>query len=96
MFKIEDLGDGVFGLAGRLDASQVEVAEAALGSASGPVTLDLSGLEYIASAGISVVLTLFKRLHGNGDKLQLINATPHVLNVFRYAGLDQVLDIEAS
>ena len=95
MFTIEDAGPGTYRLGGRLDAAQVETAEATLGSASGAVVLDLQELDYIASAGISVVLALFKRLHANGGSLQLINPTPHVHNVFRYAGLDQVLDIQA-
>ena len=96
MFTIEDQGGGSFRLGGRLDAAQVETAEATLGGASGAVTLDLTHLDYIASAGISVVLTLFKRLNSDGGSLRLVNLTPHVLNVFRYAGLDQVLDIESA
>ena len=96
MFTIEDQGAGNFRLGGRLDAAQVETAEATLGDASGAVTLDLTELEYIASAGISVVLTLFKRQNSDGGSLRLINLTPHVLNVFRYAGLDQVLTIESA
>ena len=94
MFMIEDQGAGNFKLGGRLDAAQVETAEATLGNAAGAVTLDLAELDYIASAGISVVLTLFKRLNSDGGSLRLIKLTPHVLNVFRYAGLDQVLNIE--
>jgi len=96
MFIIEDQGAGNFKLGGRLDAAQVETAEATLGNAAGAVTLDLAELDYIASAGISVVLTLFKRLNSNGGSLRLINLTPHVLNVFRYAGLDQILNIESA
>ena len=95
MFTIEDQGSGVYRLGGRLDAAQVETAEATLSGATGAVTLDLADLDYIASAGISVVLALFKRLHANGETLKLTNPTPHVLNVFRYAGLDQVLDIQS-
>jgi anti-anti-sigma factor len=95
MFTIEDQGGGTYRLTGRLDAAQVETAEATLADASGAVTLDLSELDYIASAGISVVLSLFKRLHASGDTLKLASPTPHVFNVFRYAGLDQVLDIDS-
>lgn len=94
MFSIEEQGAGVFRLAGRLDAAQVETAEASLAGADGEVTLDLAGLDYIASAGISVVLSLFKRLHAGGGQLRLIRPTPHVRNVFHYAGLDQILTIE--
>jgi anti-anti-sigma factor len=96
MFTIDDQGSGTYRLAGRLDASQVDEAEAVLGPAGGEVTLDLSELDYIASAGISVVLALYKRLHASGGTLKLVNLTPHVMNVFRYAGLDQVLDIKAA
>ena len=95
MFTIEDQGAGVFRLGGRLDAAQVESAEATLEGAGGAVTLDLEGLDYIASAGISVVLALYKRLHASGGSLRLTNPTPHVHNVFKYAGLDQVLNIQA-
>lgn len=95
MFTIEDHGGGVFRLGGRLDASQVESAEATLEGAAGAVTLDLAGLEYIASAGISVVLALYKRLHASGGSLKMTHPTPHVYNVFKYAGLDQVLNIQA-
>jgi anti-anti-sigma factor len=95
MFTIEDQGAGVFRLGGRFDAAQVESAESALEGASGAITLDLAELDYIASAGISVVLALFKRLHASGGSLKLVNPTPHVHNVFRYAGLDQVLNVQA-
>jgi anti-anti-sigma factor len=94
MFTIEEQGAGTYRLGGRFDAAQVDTAEATLGSAAGAVTLDLADLDYIASAGISVVLALFKRLHADGGTLKLVNLTPHVHNVFKYAGLDQVLDIE--
>jgi anti-anti-sigma factor len=96
MFTIEEQGAGTFRLGGRFDAAQVDTAEASLGDAAGAVTLDLAELDYIASAGISVVLALFKRLHASGGSLKLINLTPHVYNVFKYAGLDQVLDIHAA
>ena len=56
MFTIEEQDAGMFRLGGRFDAAQVETAEATLGGASGAVTLDLADLDYIASAGISVVL----------------------------------------
>jgi anti-anti-sigma factor len=96
MFSIENVGAGVYRLAGRFDAAQVDAAEASLGEASGEVTLDLAELEYIASAGISVVLALFKRLHADGGSLRMVRPTPHVRNVFHYAGLDQILTIEDS
>ena len=94
MFEIEDRGSGVYRLAGRFDAARVEQAQSVLDDARGEITLDLAELDYIASAGISVVLALFKRLHADGGALRLVRPTPHVRNVFRYAGLDQILNLE--
>lgn len=94
MFEIQEQDGGVFRLAGRFDAARVDEARAVLEAAHGEVTLDLAELDYIASAGISVVLALFKRLHTEGGALRLVRPTPHVRNVFHYAGLDQILNLE--
>jgi anti-anti-sigma factor len=50
-------------------------------------------LEYISSAGISVIMQVWKRLDAQGSKLSLVGMIPRVRNVFAYAGLDRVLDI---
>lgn len=94
MFSIEQREPGVLALAGRFDAAQVEKAEQVFGPLSGPIVLDLADLEYIASAGISVILKTLKRVHGNGHSMRLRNLRPHVRNIFYYAGLDHVLIIE--
>ena len=78
---------------GRLDAAEADQALATLNSIPGPLTLDCSDLEYISSAGISVIMQTLKRLTGHGSRLTLIELKPRVRNVFVYAGLDKVLDI---
>lgn len=94
MFDIRSTGPDSFALAGRFDAARVDEAEAAFAQSRAATTLDLRELDYVASAGISVLLRLFKRLHADGHGLTLRNPTPHVHNVLRYAGLDQVFRIE--
>jgi anti-anti-sigma factor len=61
---------------------------------AGPLTLECSGLEYISSAGISVIMQTWKRLRGEGSTMKLVGVTPRVRNVFGFAGLDKVLDIQ--
>lgn len=78
---------------GRLDAAESENALAVLSPLAGPLTLDCSRLEYISSAGISVIMQVWKRLDAQGSKLSLVGMLPRVRNVFAYAGLDRVLDI---
>ncbi len=81
-------------LAGRLDAAEAERAQAALRPLLEPVTVDMSGLEYISSAGIGVLIETYKRLHAAGHAFKLVGLQPRVRNVFAYAGLDRLLTIE--
>lgn len=86
---------GVVKVEGRLDAAESDRALAALDALPGPLTLDCTGLEYISSAGISVIMQTWKRLNGQGSSLRMVGMTPRVRNVFAYAGLDKVLDIRS-
>jgi anti-anti-sigma regulatory factor len=36
----------------------------------------------------------WKRLNGQGSSLRLVGLTPRVRNVFGFAGLDKVLDLQ--
>jgi anti-sigma B factor antagonist len=94
MFSIHADGSGVVRLLGRLDASEAEKARDDLDGMAGPVTLDCGSLDYISSAGLSVMLVTHKRLLASGHRLRLINLQPRVRNVFAYAGLDRILQIE--
>lgn len=84
---------GVVLLHGRLDAAESDKALATLEPLAGPLTLDCTQLEYISSAGISVIMQTWKRLNGLGSSLRLVGTTPRVRNVFGFAGLDKILDI---
>ena len=94
MFEIRVGDDRIIHLSGRLDAAQVEKAEAVLGQLGDSATADLSGLDYISSAGISVLLRTFKRLHDGGASLKLTRVPPRILTVFQFAGLDKIFVIE--
>jgi anti-anti-sigma factor len=94
MFEVRFEGNDRVRLVGRLDASQADAATAALGRLEGPAVADFSELEYISSAGLSVILQTYKRLHEAGHSLLLTNLNPRIRNVFGYAGLDRVLRIE--
>jgi anti-sigma B factor antagonist len=86
--------DGTVALTGRFDASQADAAKEKLGGIQGPLVVDLSGLEYISSAGISVLLVTYKRLADAGQSMKLVNMSDRVRNVFHFAGLDRVFEIE--
>jgi anti-anti-sigma factor len=92
-FDIRQDGRTVF-LEGRLDAAQSERAKAVFGAINQSTIVDFSGLEYISSAGISVILAAYKRLSDAGHGFKLVNMSQRIRNVFQYAGLDKIFVIE--
>jgi anti-sigma B factor antagonist len=96
MLAIDFGADGSVVISGRLDAAQCAVAQSFLDRVQGPVTLDLSRLEYISSAGLGVLLKTQKRLTASQGKLRLAGVNRHLRDIFRYSGFDQIFEIEAA
>ena len=86
--------EGTVYLSGRLDAAQSEKAKAVFDTLNRATVVDFSDLAYISSAGISVILTIYKRLNDAGHDFRLVNMTQRIRNVFQYAGLDKIFVIE--
>ncbi len=96
MFDIK-LGDqGEIIMTGRFDASQAERAQAFLDDVARPRMVDLTGLDYISSAGLAVLLRVQKRLIPSGKGLKLVNVNPHIRDIFKFSGFDQIFEVEAA
>ena len=54
---------------------------------------DFEKLEYMASAGLRVLLSSAKVMKKQGS-MKIINVTPAVMDVFTFTGMADVLDIE--
>lgn len=80
-------------MAGRLDATQCDAALGFLNGLPEPRVIDLAGLEYIASAGLRVLLLTQKRAKAAGSAIRLINVRPQIFDIFRYAGFDRIIDV---
>jgi anti-anti-sigma factor len=93
MFEIGLGPAGEVVMAGRLDASQCDAALGFLNGLPAPRIIDLARLEYVASAGLRVFLLTQKRLKGAGAGLKLVNVSPQIHDIFRYAGFDRIIDI---
>ena len=94
MIVIDFGGEGVVVIAGRLDAVQCPAAQSFLDKVEGTVTLDCTGLEYISSAGLGVLLKTQKRLLASKGKLRLTGINRHLGDIFLYSGFDQIFEIE--
>ena len=87
-------GTPVLNLSGRITSANAAEAEqqanAALGDYSGKaLTLDLSELEYISSAGLRVLLRLRKRFSG----MEMVNVSSDVYEVFEMTGFTEMMPI---
>ena len=81
-------------LGGVFDASQVAKAEPVFEQVDQTSVVDFKDLEYVSSAGLSVLLMTQKRLADAGHELKLTNLSNHISDVFRYAGFDLIFSIE--
>lgn len=93
MFEIHLGPAGEVVMAGRLDATQCDAALQFLSGLPDPRVVDLARLEYIASAGLRVLLITQKRVRAGGGGLALVNVNPPIHDIFRYAGFDQIIDM---
>jgi anti-anti-sigma factor len=60
------------------------------------IILDFSQTEYIASAGLRVLLSAAKSLHNSGGQIVLFSMKPYVYEVFEISGFTQIFKIYAS
>jgi anti-sigma B factor antagonist len=96
---VEEVG-GVtrIALVGMLDAkgaSAVEVRFAAVTASHPKVAVDLTGVEYLASIGIRMLVMAGKAAAGRGGKLALFGASEPVAKVIGASGLDLIVPLAA-
>jgi anti-anti-sigma factor len=82
----------------RLDSGNAAAFEqdvlAAIAGGATNVLMDFSGLSYISSAGLRVVLLTAKKTKAVGGKLALCSLNDSIREVFVVSGFDNILDIQ--
>ena len=84
-------------LAGRLDVKAAREAEESFGEAAKTaknVVLDMSELDYIASAGLRALKRLRSDVQSGGGTLTLRNVQEDVMEVFEMTGFSAMLTFE--
>lgn len=94
MLDVNVTGSGEVALSGRFDAAQVENAKKVFDGINESCVVNFQELEYISSAGLSVLLVTQKRLNESGNSIKLTNLNKYISAVFRYAGFDTIFEIE--
>jgi anti-anti-sigma factor len=95
LFDAVPVGGNTLRLVGELDIATVPALTAALEELppDGPITLDLTELTFIDSAGLHAIATCAKGLNGRGP-LVLANPTSWVAKVLHITGFDTYSPIE--
>ena len=85
-------------LIGRFDAHETAAARTALEPLVGvdTINIDLSGVNFIDSAGLAELVRLLKRSREQGGHLVLIAPSDPVRVIFELTGLDRAFTLAAS
>ena len=85
---------------GRLDASNATVAEAEINKAlegdQNRLLFDLSGLEYLSSGGLRVILGAAKEIRRRKGKVALAALKEYVYEIFEVSGFTAMIPIKDS
>ncbi len=93
---MKESGDGlVLSLTGKLDAPGVDMIGTRflglINHVDKPVFLDFSEVTYVSSVGIRLLLNGWKMVSREGFRMQIMNASPEIRQVFIIAGFEEML-----
>lgn len=96
--KEETKGDVlILRLKGRLDAISSPTAEREvfdhINGGQHKLLVDLSGADYLSSAGMRMLLSVTKKLKSLSGKLVLFAVSNNVMDILKMSGFDRILEI---
>jgi anti-anti-sigma factor len=97
--QLEDLTDGTLcvALSGRLDTVGVDRIEAqvnqAVNAQARHAALDLSGVSFLASMGVRLIIALARSQKARGRQLVLVGAQPAVRATMDMVALDKIIPL---
>ena len=97
--RVEEIdGKYVATLEGELDTAAAEDAENVLKplyhSDGKEVIIECAGLEYIASSGLRILLSILKGAKANGSRVVMRNVNDDIKNVFKLTGFISIFEFE--
>lgn len=101
MIEERTIGDvHMISVCGRMDSiSSKDVEERLVRAADDGrkrIVINMSGVDYISSMGLRVLVAAYKRQKQDHGSLELASLQPNVQNIFKIAGLDRVFPIYKS
>ncbi len=95
--NFKEINGVVYGtLSGRMDtvaAQSVDISKF-IANADKRILFDCSDLNFISSAGLRLLLTLYKECHGKGGGITMKSVSPSVMRVFQVSGFTSMMTFE--
>ncbi len=101
-FDVREASEGtrVIGIKGDITAQSEDVLMDAYGRASGEgvrsIVLDFTGLDYMNSGGIGLLVTLLVRAQRQGEQVLAFGLSEHYRQIFELTRLDEAVGIHES
>lgn len=97
-FELEEKDHvSLFRLEGRLDATsspQLEtVLQEKVDSGQKNILLDFGRIDYLSSAGMRLLLSMTRKLKGDGGHLVICSLNDDVMEIIKVAGFERILNI---
>ncbi len=90
-------GGTVLSVNGRIDTTAAPELDQAIlqeiDQGNRKILLDFSGVPYISSGGLRVILATAKKLKNPGDKFGLCSLSPEVFKIMKLAGFTSIFSI---
>lgn len=87
-------------LAGRMDLPGTEAIETEFAKMAGPpqnrIVVDLSGVNFVTSYGIRMLLFNAKGVYRRGGRMVLLNPDPNVTKILEVAGIESLIPIRSN
>lgn len=97
LLSYREIDGVVYGtLSGRLDtvaAQSIDIGEF-IANADKKILFDCSELNFISSAGLRMLLSLYKECHAKGGSITLKSVSPTVMRVFQVSGFANMMAFE--
>jgi anti-anti-sigma factor len=90
----EDGRPGALSLVGELDMAEVPDLRARLAEVDGDVEIDCSGLSFIDSCGLQLLVDVHRACEARGRELSIVAPSPCVTRMFEITGLDELFRVD--
>ncbi|MDP8206752.1 MAG: STAS domain-containing protein [Candidatus Electryonea clarkiae] len=93
ILSIKLTGENEHLLSGRIDSESLDILKDYLDELDGEVSLNMSEVKYINSAGLGIILAADRRMKKNKGSIIIVHPSGFVSEIFKISGLDNIIEV---